>query len=74
MVRVSGKEMCEAIAQHWQAEHPARLNRFPTPQAIWESSPTGELVQVYEWYHEAVEHARLSALEDSNSADSFDVK
>jgi hypothetical protein len=52
----TGQQDCERILAHWREHHPRLAARYATWQAIWESSPTGELYQVWEWLQEVRIH------------------
>ena len=56
---MTGKEMCEYIADHWRKHHGTNVENA---EQIWNYSQTGELYMVAVWYEEAREHeARLVA-------------
>lgn len=56
---MTGKEMCEAIVR---ADFLRKADgTAPTAEEIWNSSPTGELVQVFEWYQHAAAFERQGA-------------
>jgi len=48
---MTGKEVCELIVKADFLRKPD--GTAPTADEIWESSPTGELYQVFQWFEQA---------------------
>jgi len=47
-IGLTGKQMCEAIVEAGFLNH--LDGRKLTGEEVWNSSPSGELFQVFEWY------------------------
>lgn len=52
-VNMTGRQMCEAIYAAGIIRKGGPDGPLATPNEIWNSSPTGELYQVFEWFEAA---------------------
>lgn len=46
----TGKEMCETIVRAMRKSGAFEETNIPTPEALWQSSPSGELWHIFELY------------------------